>query len=71
MFSIHWYSPGYIRSGCIVQTNEWWLENVIKCAEEHDYDEQQQAEYLLYVKQIIEWGDLLMKHGKLSKEIKS
>lgn len=54
-YSMHWFAPNTIKSGCIIKPFKWWEENVERCAEEHGYDTFQQKEYAMYVKQIIEW----------------
>ncbi len=47
--------PGYIASGCIEQSIEWWLEHVERCAEEHGYSEDEQQEYRLHVEHVAAW----------------
>ena len=64
-YSIHWYSIGEIKSGCIVKSIDWWRENVERCAEENGYNEFQQQEYKLYVAQIAAWESMMISHGKI------
>ena len=73
-YAIHWFSPGYIRSGCIVKPFEWWIENVKRCAEEYGYNKRQQEQYAFFVDRIIAWekamGDLLgMVEKKSEKDL--
>ena len=49
---------GFIRSGCILKSISWWKENVIRCAEEHGYTEDQQIEYKLIVELVVQWMEL-------------
>ena len=64
-YSIHWYSPGMIKSGCIIKPIDWWLDNVRRCAEEHGYDKDAQDEYEMFVRQIAEWEKMMLAHGKI------
>jgi hypothetical protein len=50
--------PGLIQSGCITKPLAWWLEYVERCAEEHDYTQDQQKEYRLHVEHIAAWMQL-------------
>ena len=54
-YTIGYYSPGMINSGCITKPVEWWLENIERCAEEHDYTPDEIKEYTIRVKLIAEW----------------
>ena len=56
--SRYWISfvePGIVRSGCIEQPIEWWLEHVERCAAEHDYTGEQQVEYRLLIELMAAW----------------
>ena len=58
-YSMHWHSIGHIRSGCIVKPFAWWKENILRCAEEHNYTEHQQRLYQFFVDQIIAWEEAM------------
>jgi len=70
IFGSHYWigfsKPGYIASGCINESVEWWLENIERCAEGHGYSEAEQQEYRLYVEMIVKWMDL---HGLRAQEL--
>ena len=50
--------PGFITSGCIEKPLEWWLENVVQCAEKHGYTVAQQQEYRVHVEHLAAWMKL-------------
>ena len=62
-YQIHWHSVGHIRSGCIIRPIYWWRDNVVRCAEEHGYSEQQQQLYACFVEQIIAWEKVMLDAG--------
>jgi NDP-sugar pyrophosphorylase family protein len=54
-YSIGYYSPGFIKSGCILKPVKWWQENIKRCAEEYHYTPEQIKEYEFRVKCLVEW----------------
>jgi len=40
---------GWIKIGCIEKPIQWWLENNVRCGEEHGYTPDQIKEYKLYI----------------------
>ncbi len=47
--------PGFIRSGCISESVEWWDANVGNCAAYYGYTEEQQNEYRLLFECVRNW----------------
>ena len=41
-----------IKIGCISNPIEWWLENNVRCGEEHGYTPEQIVEYRRYIELI-------------------
>jgi hypothetical protein len=68
-YYIHWFAPNTIKSGCIIKPFDWWQENVKRCAEEHEYTEQQQNDYATYVRHIIEWQEQMGDRVGWTKEV--
>ena len=58
-YGIGFIRPGWIKSGCIEKPVEWWKDNIVRCAKEHNYTPQQVKEYTLYVDFIVAWMELL------------
>jgi len=50
--------PGYLSSGCIEESVEYWLEHVEACAAHHGYTEGQQAAARSVVECVVAWMKL-------------
>jgi hypothetical protein len=57
-YSIGYYSPGMVNSGCITKPISWWEENIKRCAEEHDYKPIEIEEYVWFIKVLADWMKL-------------
>ena len=67
VYFMEFSKPGFIRSGCIEKPLAWWEENIVRCAEEHQYTPEQIEEYKLYVQMLKLW----MVANKVDKEIEN
>jgi len=47
--SLNMDGDGLLRIGCILKPIAWWLENNVRCGEEHGYTPEQIAEYRRYI----------------------
>jgi len=54
-YSIGYYSPGMVKSGCITKSIKWWEKNIRRCAEENDYTPVEIDEYEWRIKILAEW----------------
>ena len=52
---IGFHKKGYVSSGCITKPIQWWIENITRCAEEHNYTPEQVKEYEWRVKTLASW----------------
>jgi len=69
-YSIGFYSPGLVNSGCITKPIKWWEENIKRHAEEHNYTPEQVKEYVWRVKVLADWMKLHNVYDLPAKEIK-